>query len=121
MDACAVTQRALGQDSPSNKVLFAKDVFKYKKMVNQFFTDVASTDRIKADEINEILNQCSQNHGEIFNEMKAVEMLFEYVDKYEEKISEAIRTKGSQELSNNAIIHGYFLSENANESNGLIV
>ena len=27
-----------------------------------------------------------QNHGEIFNEMKAVEQLFQYLDKYKDKV-----------------------------------
>jgi hypothetical protein len=40
MDACSVNELRLGKDSPSNKLLFAKDITHYRSLVATFYNNV---------------------------------------------------------------------------------
>jgi len=36
MDSCSTSEHKLGKDSPSSKLLYAKDIPKYKKLVERY-------------------------------------------------------------------------------------
>ena len=38
MDSCSMSEHRLGKDSPSSKLLYAKDIPKYKKWVERYVT-----------------------------------------------------------------------------------
>lgn len=42
MDACSTTEHRLGKDSPSNKLLFARDIPSYRRMVCKFYQDISN-------------------------------------------------------------------------------
>ncbi|KAK1141585.1 plexin-A2 [Acipenser oxyrinchus oxyrinchus] len=41
MDSCSTSEHRLGKDSPSNKLLYAKDIPNYKGWVERYYADIA--------------------------------------------------------------------------------
>ncbi|KAJ8983308.1 hypothetical protein NQ317_010846 [Molorchus minor] len=92
MDACSTTEHRLGKDSPSNKLLFAKDIPRYREMVAQFYSDVAMLPIITDQEMGSAMQQLSAQQAEEFDTVAALKELYIYVTKYREPIIEALTT-----------------------------
>ncbi|XP_022239400.1 plexin-B-like [Limulus polyphemus] len=91
MDACSTYEHRLGKDSPSNKLLFAKDILSYKKMVTKFYEEVALLPAITDQEISANMQRLSVEHHGEFDTMNAVKDLYIYVEKYIQEICEALK------------------------------
>lgn len=48
------------QDSPSNKLLFAKDIVHYRKLVEKYFTDIREQPPLSDQEMNAFLADISR-------------------------------------------------------------
>lgn len=92
MDACSTTEHRLGKDSPSNKLLFAKDIPQYRKMVRQFYRDIARLPQISDQEINTAMQQLSVQQSDEFDTIAALKELYIYVTKYWDEIIHALDT-----------------------------
>ncbi|XP_067614114.1 plexin-B-like isoform X1 [Eurosta solidaginis] len=92
MDACSTTDLRLGKDSPSNKLLFAKDIPQYRKMVKQFYRDVARLPQISDQEMNTAMHDLSVQQNDEFNTIAALKELYIYVTKYMDEIIHALNT-----------------------------
>nr|CAH7745689.1 unnamed protein product [Callosobruchus chinensis] len=92
MDACSTTEHRLGKDSPSNKLLFAKDIPRYREMVSQFYNDVAMLPCITDQEMGSAMQQLSAQQADEFDTVAALKELYIYVTKYREPILEALTT-----------------------------
>ncbi|KNC27477.1 Plexin-B [Lucilia cuprina] len=90
MDACSVTEHRLGKDSPSNKLLFAKDIPQYRKMVKQFYRDVARLPQISDQEMSTAMQQLSIQQNDEFDTVAALKELYIYVTKYNDQIINAL-------------------------------
>ncbi|RZC36560.1 plexin-B [Asbolus verrucosus] len=90
MDSCSTTEHRLGKDSPSNKLLFAKDIPRYREMVSQFYHDVASLPVITDQEMGSAMQQLSAQQADEFDTVAALKELYIYVTKYREQIIEAL-------------------------------
>ncbi len=64
MDSCVQTEHRLGKDSPSNKLLFARDLPIYRKMVNRFYSDIGSLPAVNEIDMVANMNNISEvrNH-----------------------------------------------------------
>nr|CAB3264960.1 plexin-B1 [Phallusia mammillata] len=91
MDACTTSNRKLGHDSPSNKLLYAKDAEHYKVMVKEFFVNVSNTAILSEKEMNDVLRKRSTEYGGELNEMAAAQMLSSYLIKYREQVTDSLR------------------------------
>uniref|UniRef100_H2Z4H5 Plexin cytoplasmic RasGAP domain-containing protein n=1 Tax=Ciona savignyi TaxID=51511 RepID=H2Z4H5_CIOSA len=89
MDACT-TNRKLGHDSPSNKLLYAKDAENYRVMVKEFFVEVASTPVIAIGDIEQILQKQSASYAARFNQMVALNGIYDHLVKYREQVRTAV-------------------------------
>ncbi|XP_030379385.1 plexin-B [Scaptodrosophila lebanonensis] len=92
MDACSTTEHRLGKDSPSNKLLFAKDIPQYRKMVKEFYRDVARLPQISDQEMNTAMQQLSVQQTEEFDTISALKELYIYITKYREQIMDALQS-----------------------------
>ncbi|KAM7341380.1 plexin B isoform 1-T6 [Cochliomyia hominivorax] len=90
MDACSTTEHRLGKDSPSNKLLFAKDIPQYRKMVKQFYRDVARLPQISDQEMSTAMQQLSIQQNDEFDTIAALKELYIYVTKYNDQIINAL-------------------------------
>ncbi|KAM8702809.1 hypothetical protein ACLKA7_005158 [Drosophila subpalustris] len=90
MDACSTTEHRLGKDSPSNKLLFAKDIPNYRVMVKEFYRDVARLPQISDQEMSTAMQQLSVQQNEEFDTISALKELYIYITKYREQIMDAL-------------------------------
>ena len=82
MDACSTSEHRLGKDSPSNKLLFAKDIPHYREKVGRFYTEVQRLPLITDQEMSSAMQQLSSSHANEFDVIAALKELYIYVSKY---------------------------------------
>ncbi|XP_001352289.2 plexin-B isoform X1 [Drosophila pseudoobscura] len=92
MDACSTSEHRLGKDSPSNKLLFAKDIPNYRIMVKDFYRDVARLPQISDQEMSTAMQQLSVQQNDEFDTISALKELYIYITKYKEQIMEALES-----------------------------
>ncbi|XP_066996957.2 plexin-B isoform X2 [Anabrus simplex] len=90
MDSCSTTEHRLGKDSPSNKLLFAKDIPHYREMVSHFYCDVQKLPQITDQEMSTAMQQLSVSQIGEFDTVSALKELYIYVTKYSEQILDAL-------------------------------
>ncbi|PNJ31953.1 PLXNB1 isoform 6 [Pongo abelii] len=59
MDACTLADHKLGRDSPINKLLYARDIPRYKRMVERYYADIRQTVPASDQEMNSVLAELS--------------------------------------------------------------
>lgn len=90
MDACSTSEHRLGKDSPSNKLLFAKDIPTYRKMVSRFYQDISTMPAVTDQEMCVAMQELSFSHRGEFDTPSAVRELYVYAAKYSEQVIEAL-------------------------------
>ncbi|GLH11402.1 Uncharacterized protein GBIM_16186 [Gryllus bimaculatus] len=90
MDSCSTTEHRLGKDSPSNKLLFAKDIPHYREMVSHFYCDVQILPQITDQEMSTAMQQLSISQLGEFDTVSALKELYIYVTKYSDQILDAL-------------------------------
>ncbi|CAL4133699.1 unnamed protein product [Meganyctiphanes norvegica] len=90
IDSCSTTEHRLGKDSPSNKLLFAKDIPKYRTQVKNFYSDVASAQPVSDQELGQHMQQLSASHIGQFDNLSALKELYIYVTKYHDLVLESL-------------------------------
>ncbi|XP_051548054.1 plexin-B2-like isoform X2 [Myxocyprinus asiaticus] len=82
MDACTKTEHKLSRDSPSNKLLYAKEISTYKRMVDEYYKGVRQMVPVSDQEMNTHLAEVSRAHTEKLNTQVALHQLYRYASKY---------------------------------------
>uniref|UniRef100_A0A670YHM6 Plexin-A2 n=1 Tax=Pseudonaja textilis TaxID=8673 RepID=A0A670YHM6_PSETE len=90
MDSCSTSEHRLGKDSPSNKLLYAKDIPSYKSWVERYYADIAKLPAISDQDMNAYLAEQSRLHYVDFNMLSALNEIYSYVSKYSEEIIGAL-------------------------------
>ncbi|XP_014294701.1 plexin-B isoform X1 [Halyomorpha halys] len=90
MDSCSTTDHRLGKDSPSNKLLFAKDIPQYRDMVAKFYYDISIAPQITDQELSTAMQQLSAVQANYFHSISALKELYIYVTKYHDQIYDAL-------------------------------
>eukprot|EP00064_Thunnus_orientalis_P005180 superscaffoldBa00000497_g5194 len=86
MDSCSTSEHRLGKDSPSNKLLYAKDIPSYKSWVERYYSDINKMPAISDQDMNAYLAEQSRMHMNEFNTMSSLSEIYSYVGKYTEEI-----------------------------------
>ncbi|XP_055047357.2 plexin-A4 [Misgurnus anguillicaudatus] len=90
MDSCSTSEHRLGKDSPSNKLLYAKDIPSYKSWVERYYSDINKMPAISDQDMNAYLAEQSRMHMSEFNTMSSLSEIYSYVGKYTEEIVSAL-------------------------------
>ncbi|XP_048212916.1 plexin-A2 [Perognathus longimembris pacificus] len=90
MDSCSTSEHRLGKDSPSNKLLYAKDIPSYKSWVERYYADIAKLPAISDQDMNAYLAEQSRLHAVEFNMLSALNEIYSYVSKYSEELIGAL-------------------------------
>ncbi|XP_077791482.1 plexin-A4 [Podarcis muralis] len=90
MDSCSTSEHRLGKDSPSNKLLYAKDIPSYKNWVERYYSDIGKMPAISDQDMNAYLAEQSRMHMNEFNTMSSLSEIYSYVGKYNEEILGAL-------------------------------
>ncbi|KTF86713.1 hypothetical protein cypCar_00010037 [Cyprinus carpio] len=94
MDSCSTSEHRLGKDSPSNKLLYAKDIPNYKSWVERYYRDISKLPSISDQDMDAYLVEQSRLHGNEFNTLSALSELYFYINKYKEEILTALDRDG---------------------------
>ena len=86
MDACSTSEHVLGKDSPSSKLLYAKDIPVYKDWVDRYYADIKAMPVISDQDMNAMLAEESRLHANEFNLNSALHELYSYAVKYNEQL-----------------------------------
>jgi len=86
MDACSTSDQQLGKDSPSSKLLYAKDIPIYKDWVTRYYQDIKCMPVISDQDMNAMLAEESRLHANEFNLNSALYELYTYAVKYNEQL-----------------------------------
>uniref|UniRef100_A0A2K6LG52 Plexin-A3 n=2 Tax=Rhinopithecus TaxID=542827 RepID=A0A2K6LG52_RHIBE len=95
MDSCSTSEHRLGKDSPSNKLLYAKDIPNYKSWVERYYRDIAKMASISDQDMDAYLVEQSRLHASDFNVLSALSELYFYVTKYRQEILTALERDAS--------------------------
>ncbi|XP_011475020.2 plexin-B1 isoform X1 [Oryzias latipes] len=90
MDSCTIADHKLGRDSPINKLLYARDIPRYKQMVERYYTDIRQTISASDQEMNSALAELSRNYAPEVNCLVALNELYKYINKYYDQIITAL-------------------------------
>ncbi|XP_036388772.1 plexin-A2-like, partial [Megalops cyprinoides] len=90
MDSCSTSEHRLGKDSPSNKLLYAKDIPNYKSWVERYYADINRLPAISDQDMNAYLAEQARLHSTEFNMLSALNEIYSYVSKYSEEITAAL-------------------------------
>ncbi|TRY78985.1 hypothetical protein DNTS_005258 [Danionella cerebrum] len=82
MDACTKSEHKLSRDSPSNKLLYAKEISTYKRMVDDYYKGIRQMVSVSDQEMNTHLAEVSRAHTEKLNTQVALHQLYRYASKY---------------------------------------
>ncbi|XP_017573306.1 plexin-B2a isoform X3 [Pygocentrus nattereri] len=82
MDACTKTEHKLSRESPSNKLLYAKEISTYKKMVDDYYKGIRQMVPVSDQDMNTYLAEISRSHTEKLNTQVALHQLYQYASKY---------------------------------------
>ncbi|XP_027463632.1 plexin-A3 isoform X4 [Zalophus californianus] len=95
MDSCSTSEHRLGKDSPSNKLLYAKDIPNYKSWVERYYRDIAKMASISDQDMDAYLVEQSRLHASDFNILSALSELYFYVTKYRQEVLSALERDAS--------------------------
>ncbi|XP_018616078.2 plexin-A1-like isoform X1 [Scleropages formosus] len=91
MDSCSTSEHKLGKDSPSNKLLYAKDIPNYKNWVERYYSDISRMPAISDQDMSAYLAEQSRLHLNQFNSMSALHEIYSYIVKYKDEILSALQ------------------------------
>ncbi|XP_076862790.1 plexin-B2a isoform X2 [Brachyhypopomus gauderio] len=90
MDACTKSEHKLSRESPSNKLLYAKEISTYKKMVDDYYKGIRQMVSVSDQDMNTHLAEISRSHTEELNIQVALHQLYRYASKYYDGIIQAL-------------------------------
>ncbi|XP_065214513.1 plexin-A4-like [Planococcus citri] len=90
MDSFSTAKHNLGKDSPTSKLLYAKDIPFYKEWVKKYYSQIRAMPVVSRDDMERMLANESSLHAADFNIDGAVFKLHEYMVKYNEELMAAL-------------------------------
>ncbi|XP_068163545.1 plexin-C1 isoform X2 [Antennarius striatus] len=95
MDSFSLSELQLGKHAPTNKLLYAKDIPKFKQEVKGYYKQIRDHPLITVPEFKEFLQESSEKHENKFNEAAALRELYRFVQKYFTEIVEKLDQNGT--------------------------
>ncbi|XP_035391860.1 plexin-B2b isoform X2 [Electrophorus electricus] len=86
MDACTKSEHKLSRDSPSNKLLYAKEISTYKKMVDDYYKGIRQMVPVSDQDMNTHLTEVSRAYTDKLNTQVALHQLYQYASKYYKEV-----------------------------------
>uniref|UniRef100_A0A8C0Z9F9 Plexin D1 n=1 Tax=Cyanistes caeruleus TaxID=156563 RepID=A0A8C0Z9F9_CYACU len=90
IDACSLSDLQLGKDSPTNKLLYAKEIPEYRKIVQRYYKQIHDMPPLSEQEMNAHLAEESRKHRNEFNTNVAMAEIYKYAKRYRSQIVAAL-------------------------------
>ncbi|XP_019947930.2 plexin-C1 [Paralichthys olivaceus] len=95
MDSFSLTESQLGKYTPTNKLLYAKDIPRYKQEVKAYYKQIRDQSTITEAEFKSFLQEESKKHENEFNEAAALRELYKFIPRYFTEIQEKLNENGA--------------------------
>ncbi|XP_035999861.1 plexin-B3 [Fundulus heteroclitus] len=86
IDSCTTSEHKVGRDSPVNKLLYAREIPRYKQLVERYYSDIHSAASGCYQEMNSTLTELSGSFASEVNGLVALHELYKYINKYYDQI-----------------------------------
>ncbi|KAM4562620.1 plexin-B3 isoform 1-T4 [Odontesthes bonariensis] len=86
IDSCTTSEHKVGRDSPVNKLLYAREIPRYKQLVERYYSDIHSAASGCYQEMNSTLTELSGSFSSKMNSVVALHELYKYINKYYDQI-----------------------------------
>ncbi|XP_019634101.1 PREDICTED: plexin-A1-like isoform X2 [Branchiostoma belcheri] len=90
IDSCSAAEHKLGKDSPSNKLLYAREIPQYRQKVQTYYREVQQMTAVSDQEMITLLVEETKDHTHEFNTLAAVNELYDYAMKYQDQLLDAL-------------------------------
>ncbi|EFB23179.1 hypothetical protein PANDA_010189, partial [Ailuropoda melanoleuca] len=90
IDACSISDLQLGKDSPTNKLLYAKEIPEYRKIVQRYYQQIHDMMPLSEQEMNAHLAEESRKYQNEFNTNVAMAEIYKYAKRYRTQIMTAL-------------------------------
>uniref|UniRef100_A0A8C2AQK9 Plexin C1 n=1 Tax=Cyprinus carpio TaxID=7962 RepID=A0A8C2AQK9_CYPCA len=90
MDSFSLAEQNLDKHSPTNKLLYAKDIPQYKQEVKSYYKLIKDQTSISSQELKIFLQEESKKHQNEFNESAALRELYKYMLRYFNEVSQKL-------------------------------
>ncbi|XP_007507041.2 plexin-B3 isoform X1 [Monodelphis domestica] len=90
IDSCTISEHKVGRDSPVNKLLYAREIPRYKQMVEKYYADIRQNTTASYQEMNSALTELSGNYASDITCLVALHELYNYINKYYDQIISAL-------------------------------
>ncbi|XP_070784822.1 plexin-C1 [Enoplosus armatus] len=95
MDSFSLSETQLGKHAPTNKLLYAKDIPKFKQEVKAYHKQIRDQPPITDSEFKDFLQEESKKHENEFNEAAALQELYKFIQRYFTEIKEKLDQNGA--------------------------
>ncbi|XP_068572809.1 plexin-C1, partial [Cebidichthys violaceus] len=95
MDSFSLSETQLGKYTPTNKLLYAKDIPKFKQEVKAYYKHIKDQSKITESEFKEFLQEESKKHINEFNEAAALRELYKFIQRYFTEIKDKLDQIGA--------------------------
>ncbi|XP_065215112.1 plexin-A1-like [Planococcus citri] len=86
MDSCSIGEHYLSKDSPTSKLLYAKDIPRYKEWVKKYYADIKDMPAVSPEYMRDVFAKESQLHCKDFNVNAAIFEIYKYAVKYKDRL-----------------------------------
>uniref|UniRef100_A0A8C9W3T7 Plexin-B1 n=1 Tax=Scleropages formosus TaxID=113540 RepID=A0A8C9W3T7_SCLFO len=90
IDSCTTSEHKVGRDSPVNKLLYAREIPRYKQLVERYYSDIHNAASGCYQEMNSTLTELSGSFASEMNGLVALHELYKYINKYYDQIIMAL-------------------------------
>ncbi|XP_007517198.2 plexin-D1 [Erinaceus europaeus] len=90
IDACSISDLQLGKDSPTNKLLYAKEIPEYRRLVQRYYQQIQAMTPLSEQEMNAHLAEESRKYQNEFNTNVAITEIYKYAKRYRPQIMAAL-------------------------------
>ncbi|KAF7658340.1 hypothetical protein LDENG_00013920 [Lucifuga dentata] len=95
MDSFSLSEIQLGKYAPTNKLLYAKDIPKFKQEVKTYYKQVKDQPSITDSEFRDFLLEESKKHENEFNKASALRELYRFIQRYFTEIKQKLDQNGA--------------------------
>ncbi|XP_013855430.1 plexin-B3 [Austrofundulus limnaeus] len=86
IDSCTTSEHKVGRDSPVNKLLYAREIPRYKQLVERYYNDIHSAASGCYQEMNSTLTELSGSFASDMNSLVGLHELYKYIQKYYDQV-----------------------------------
>ncbi|KAG8513830.1 Plexin-B3 [Galemys pyrenaicus] len=86
IDSCTTSEHKVGRDSPVNKLLYAREIPRYKQMVERYYADIRQSSPAGYQEMNSALAELSGKYASAPHCLEALQGLYRHIHRYYDQI-----------------------------------